>query len=343
MALTTVRPQGMGFNTGRRNLIINGAMQVAQRGTSFSSISSAAYPVDRFFVQDVNSAAGEATVSQSTTTPDDFKNSLKIDVTTADTSLVAADQYKIEYRAEGQDISHLNWGTSAAKTVTLSFSIRSNKTGNTQVAVLNSANDRAYVATFSISAADTWERKELTIAGDTSGTWLTTNGIGLRLRWGSFGSTYQTSSVNQWVGSQVMSRDDSPINFFDSTDNELYLTGVQLEVGSNASDFEHRSFGEELALCQRYYEKNKIGINSSTSSSGNLGVAFESKTTKRTTPTVVIEATGNGNKIGVGPYTQSTTLSSTYSTDSGIVGETTNGSTTGDFVGTYTVSFTAEL
>lgn len=253
MALTTVRPEGLGFNTGRRNLIINGAMQVAQRGTSFSLGTANVFPVDRFFVRDVNSAAGEATVSQSTTTPDDFKNSLKIDVTTADTSLVAADQYKIEHRIEGQNISHLNWGTSAAKTVTLSFWIRSNKTGNTQVAVLNSDNNRSYVATFSISAADTWERKELTIDGDTSGTWLTTNGIGLRLRWGSFGSTYQTSSVNQWVGSQVMSRDDSPINFFDSTDNELYLTGVQLEVGTNASDFEHRSYAEELALCRRYF------------------------------------------------------------------------------------------
>jgi len=239
-----------------RNLIINGAMQVAQRGTSFSSITANVYPVDRFFVRDVNSAAGEATVSQSTTTPDDFKNSLKIDVTTADTSLVAADQYKIEYRAEGQDVAHLNWGTSAAKAVTLSFWIRSNKTGNTQVAVLNSDNNRAYVATFSISAADTWERKELTIDGDTSGTWLTTNGIGLRLRWGSYGSTYQTSSVNQWVGSQVMSRDDSPINFFDSTDNELYLTGVQLEIGEQATPFEHRSFGDELAACQRYYTEN---------------------------------------------------------------------------------------
>jgi len=260
MALTIVRPEGMGFNTGRRNLIINGAMQVAQRGTSFSSISSAAYPVDRFFVQDVNSAAGEATVSQSTTTPDDFKNSLKIDVTTADTSLVAADQYKIEHRIEGQNISHLNWGTSAAKTVTLSFWIRSNKTGNTQVGFMNSANDRAYVATFTIDTADTWEKKELTVAGDTSGTWLDTNGIGLRLRWGSFGSTYQTSSVNQWVGSNVISRNDSPINFFDSTDNELYLTGVQLELGENASDFEHRSFGEELSLCKRYYVRHSGNI-----------------------------------------------------------------------------------
>jgi len=184
-----------------RNLIINGAMTVAQRGTSFTSISGVTYSVDRFFVQDVNSAAGEATVSQSTTAPDDFINSLKIDVTTADTSLVAADQYKIEHRIEGQNISHLNWGTSAAKTVTMSFWIRSNKTGNTQVALLNSANDRAYVATFTINTTDTWEKKELTVAGETSGTWLTTNGVGLRLRWGSFGSTYQISSIDQWVSS----------------------------------------------------------------------------------------------------------------------------------------------
>jgi len=240
---------------GRRNIVINGAMQVAQRGTSFTlENNSAKYPADRIFIQDVNSSAGEATVSQSTTAPTDFKNSLKIDVTTADTALVAADQYKIEYRIEGQDIAHLNFGTSSAKTVTLSFYIRSNKTGNTSVALLNNGNDRAYVATFTIDSANTFERKEITIEGDQSGTWLDTNGIGLRLRWGSYGSTYQTSSVNQWVGSQVMSTDSSPINFFDSTDNELYITGLQLEVGSQATPFEHRSFGEELALCQRYFQ-----------------------------------------------------------------------------------------
>ena len=236
-----------------RNLIINGAMQVAQRGTSFSSITASVYPVDRFFVKDTNAASGQATVSQSTTAPDDFKYALKVDVTTADTSLVANDQYKIEYRAEGQDVAHLNWGTSAAKTVTLSFWIRSNKTGNTQVAVVNGDNNRSYVAPFTIGASNTWEHKKLTIDGDTGGTWLTSNDVGLRLRWGSFGSGYQTSSVDQWLGSQKMSRDDSPINFFDSTDNELYLTGVQLEVGEQATPFEHRSYGDELLRCQRYF------------------------------------------------------------------------------------------
>ena len=278
-----------------RNLVINGSMAISQRGTSFSSISSAAYPVDRFFVQDVNSAAGEATVSQSTTTPDDFEYSLKIDVTTADTSLVAADQYKIEHRIEGQNISHLNWGTSAAKTVTLSFWIRSNKTGNTQVGFMNSANDRAYVATFTIDTADTWEKKELTVAGDTSGTWLTTNGIGLRLRWGSYGSTYQTSSVDQWVGSNVISRDDSPINFFDSTDNELYLTGVQLEVGEQATPFEHRSYGDEFAACLRYYEQNtNVNALFYCGDVTNTGYYYEPVyflEQKRTTPTVTFSYT----------------------------------------------------
>jgi hypothetical protein len=274
---------------GRRNIVINGAMQVAQRGTSFTlENASAKYPVDRFFVQDVNSSSGEATVSQSTTAPTDFKNSLKIDVTTADTSLAAGDQYKIEYRIEGQDISHLNFGTSSAQTVTLSFYIRSNKTGNTSVALLNNDNDRAYVATFTIDSANTFERKEITIAGDQSGTWLDTNGIGLRLRWGSFGSTFQTSSVNQWQANQVMSTNSSPINFFDSTDNELYLTGVQLEVGT-ATPFEHRSFGEELALCQRYYYKSMDGSpadnipnTDNTSSNGQLGIAMYSATAGRT-------------------------------------------------------------
>jgi hypothetical protein len=250
-------------------------------------------------VGDVNAPVGEATVSQSTTAPDDFKYSLKVDVTTADAALVAADQYKIEHRIEGQNISHLNWGTSAAKTVTLSFWIRSNKTGNTQVALLNSANNRSYVATFTIDAANTWEKKELTIEGDTSGTWLTTNGIGLRLRWGSFGSTYQTSSTDQWIGSQAMSRDDSPINFFDSTDNELYITGVQLEVGEQATPFEHRSFGDELKKCERYYQQLKaLQTSSGTQTTQVLGV-YQAATAMRASATVgssgALQVTDYGN------------------------------------------------
>lgn len=325
---------GSQSSLSNRNLIINGAMQVAQRGTSFSSISSAAYPVDRFFVQDVNGSAGEATVSQSTTAPDDFKYSLKVDVTTADAALVAADQYKIEHRIEGQNISHLNWGTSAAKTVTLSFWIRSNKTGNTQVALLNSANDRSYVAIFTIDAADTWEKKELTVEGDTSGTWLTTNGVGLRLRWGSFGSTYQTSSTDQWIGSQAMSRDDSPINFFDSDANELYITGVQLELGEQATPFEHRSYGDELARCQRYYEyiQYDIGAVAGSSSGRNTRFPYRLAVDKRSSATITISSTST-NRCPV------PTVSS--SNQSSVTLKTTNSNTDND---DYTAagSFTAD-
>ena len=294
-------------NLGRRNLIINGAMNVAQRGTSFTlENNSIKYVVDRFFIQDTNSASGEATVSQSTTAPTDFKNSLKIDVTTADTALAAADQYKIEHRIEGQDIERFNYGTSSAKTVTLSFHIRSNKTGNTQVALLNSANDRSYIATFTIDSANTWERKELTIPGVTDGTWLNDNQTGLRLRWGSYGSNYQTSTLNQWISdssayvSQANSRNDSPINFFDSTDNELYLTGIQLEVGSQATPFEHRSFGEELALCQRFYYHHVGGSGANkfvcigdfyTTAQCNAGISFP--VAMRSAPSLVANSGSN--------------------------------------------------
>ena len=235
MALSKIQISSLADNTihGRRNLVIGGCMRIAQRGTSFDlGNASIKYPVDRFLVQDQYSGTGNATVSQSTTAPDGFQNSLKIDVTTADTSLDASDVYKIEHRIEGLDIAQLNYGTSAAKTVTLSFYIRSNKTGNTQVALNNSNNDRAYIATFTIDSANTWERKELTIPGSTDGTWNSDNQTGLRLRWGSFGSNYQTSTLNQWITdssayvSQANSRNDSPINFFDITDNELYITGV---------------------------------------------------------------------------------------------------------------------
>lgn len=240
-----------------RNLIINGAMQVAQRGTS-TSVSSATpdfYLIDRFFHLVVGSAV--TTYSQEADSPAGFANSLKLAPTTASASLAASDQYKLEHRIEGLNVAHLGWGTANAQTVTLSFWIKSNLTGNTQVAVVNSANDRFYVATFTIDSANTWEKKTLTVPGDTTGTWLTDNTIGIRLRWGSFGTDLQTSTLDQWhavSGNQHNSRSDSPINFASSTSNTLYLTGVQLEVGSTATPYEHRSYSDELAKCMRYYE-----------------------------------------------------------------------------------------
>ena len=238
-----------------RNKIINGEMRVAQHGTTAFPIGDDDYPTDRFLFSNAGTTDGGGTGIQTATSPNGFSNALRVDVTSADTSLDASAQYKIEYRVEGLDSADLNWGTANAQTVTLSFYIRSNKTGNTSVAIVNNGNNRSYVKTFTIDSADTWERKECTIPGDTSGTWLTSNSIGLRIRWGTYGSNFQTSSVNQWNASQNMSTDDSPINFFDTVANTLYLTGVQLEVGERATPFEHRSYGDDLARCQRYYYK----------------------------------------------------------------------------------------
>lgn len=257
MALTDIDGQRLGDSVadklGNRNLIINGAMEVAQRGSGNFAIGDDDYPVDRFLFSNSGSGfTGGANGTQSTTTPTDFTNSLEIDITTADTSLTSDSQGKIEYRVEGRDSRHLNWGTANAQTVTLSFYIKSNVTGESAVAFVNEGNNRSYVATFNINTANTWERKELTVEGPTDGTWNTSNGIGIRLRWGSFGSDFQTTSTNQWLSTQRMTSSSS-INFFSSVDNNLFLTGLQLEVGNTATPFEHRCYDNELARCQRYY------------------------------------------------------------------------------------------
>ena len=233
-----------------RNLIINGAMQVAQRGTSFTGLTSGNnYSADRFIFSLTSS--GTATLTQSADAPVGFKNSFKIEFTAAAASPT---EHKIEYRFEGQDVQQLEWGTANAKGITLSFYIKSNKTGNTQFALQNSANDRSYIAPFTIDAANTWERKTIYVPGDTSGTWLTGNDIGLRIRWGFYEASRQSSTVNAWQSGLYQTRSDSPINFADTIGNTFLLSGVQLEVGSVATPFERRSYGQELSLCQRYYQ-----------------------------------------------------------------------------------------
>ena len=243
-------------NLSNRNKIINGSMICSQRGSSFTSDG---YTLDRFERQ--QSSDGAFTVTQSTTSPDGFANSLKVDVTTADTSLAAAQYAQIKYKIEAQDLQDLAFGTSGAKTVTLSFYVRSNKTGNYAFAIQQSDNSFKQASfQYAISSADTWERKTITIAGDTSGVINNDTGDGFILLWalaagsnltsGSTRSTFTTRvAADQYAGQGV--------NLLDSTSNEWYITGVQLEVdhtGSGvATDFEHRLIGQELALCQRYY------------------------------------------------------------------------------------------
>ena len=247
-------------NLSNRNKVINGAMTVSQRGTSFTASGTASgYGIDRF--QENFSMDGGYTLTQSTTSPDGFANSMKIDVTSADTSLAAGQFVEIKHKIEAQDLQDLAFGTSAAKTVVLSFYVRSNKTGNYAFAIQQSDNSFKQASfQYAISSADTWERKTIVIAGDTSGVINNDTGDGFILMWalaagsnltgGSLRSTFTTRvAADQYAGQGV--------NLLDSTSNEWYITGVQLEVDHTGSgkptDFEHRSFGQELALCQRYY------------------------------------------------------------------------------------------
>lgn len=260
MALSKIPPAGHAQYVGARNLIINGAMQVAQRGTSTASISSGNnFVLDRFRLQLTN--GGTWTMSQSTTVPSGqgFSNSLKLDCTTADTSLGGDDLLQIQTLLESQNFQHLAYGTSDAKTVTVSFWIRSNKTGTYTVELMHQTSSNTYPftsKTFTISSADTWEKKEISYAGDTSADIINSNAVGYYVNiWLGAGSlrTSGTLSNGTWNLTKANRVSSSNVNLADSTSNELYLTGVQLEVGEQATPFEHRSFGDELARCQRYF------------------------------------------------------------------------------------------
>ena len=240
---------------GRRNLVINGAQLIDQRNAGNAvtpSQNTSTFITDRFMV--FESTDGVVSAQQSSTAPDGFRSSLKIDCTTADTSLAAGQRLICEHRIEGNNIVHLGFGSSAAKNVTLSFYVRSNLTGTFGGVIKNSANNRTYIFSYSISSANTWERKSITIPGDTTGTWLTTNGTGIIINWGlALGSNW-TGTAGSYVTSDKHGV-TGQLNLLSSTDNEWLLTGVQLEVGDQATAFEHLSFAEERLLCKRYYHQ----------------------------------------------------------------------------------------
>ena len=283
MALTTVRPQGMGFNTGRRNMVINGAMQVAQRGTSYTATGSGGYfTVDRWRYTQYNGYGGdiEPVMSQSTDTPNNtFKNSFKFAVTTG-TSITGADAVNIDQHIEGQDIVQLGFGSSDAKSITLSFWVKASVTG-TYCVTFNSGESysasRTMIKEYTISTANTWEYKTVTTAGDTSGTWVDTTAAGLGLCFTLSNGSGKHGSADTWLsntGQQYLSTSNQT-QLGETSGATWFITGVQLEVGENASDFEHRSYGEKLALCQRYFYRWV-----SESNYGNLSIGVSINTTK---------------------------------------------------------------
>ena len=279
---------------GRRNIVINGAMQVAQRGTSTSSVSSGNIfaSCDRW--RNTGVTIGTWTISQSTDVPtgEGFAKSLKYDCTTAEASPSAGDQLHLSYRIEGQDVQQLKKGTSNAEKVTLSFWVKSNKTGTYQVNIRDKDNTRMIAKTYAISSADTWEKKILTFDGDTTGVLDNDNANSLELEWFlGAGSNYTSGAVpTSWEAESATDRGAGlSVNLGDSTDNEWYITGVQLEVGSQATPFEHRSFGEELGLCERYFQVISDGIGSAFHST-YAGMSMEYRRKMRANPSFSLSA-----------------------------------------------------
>ena len=240
-----------------RNLIINGAMQVAQRGTSFATMGNgdSQYTLDRFKWQEAGSTTAEMTVTQSSTSPNEFSKSLKVDVTTADTTLGADDLIYIQYKNEGNVLGGVAKGTSDAKPLTLSFYVRSNTTGTFVVYLFDVDNTRSVSGTYTINAADTWERKEVNFPADTSGALTIDNSHAMSINWVlGAGSNLKSSTLQtSWGSYDSTALATGSTDITGSTSNDWYITGVQLEVGEQATPFEHRSYGDELLRCQRYF------------------------------------------------------------------------------------------
>jgi hypothetical protein len=240
-----------------RNRIINGGMVIDQRnaGASVTQTTGSLYPVDRFYI--TGTPTSKFTAQQnagSVTPPAGYTNYLGITSSSA-YSVGAGDFFTVAQVIEGFNIADLNWGSASAQTVTLSFWVRSSLTGSFGGALENSAANRCYPFAYTISSANTWEQKSITITGDTTGTWLTNNSAGVTIRWGlGVGSTFGSGTAGAWSATRSFAPTGS-VSVVGTNGATFYITGVQLERGSTASSFDFRSYGQELALCQRYYQE----------------------------------------------------------------------------------------
>jgi hypothetical protein len=245
--------------TGFKNRIINGNMVIAQRSTgpvtNQAAVSTLIYDcIDRwgYWAQ----TSGVFSTQQSSTAPAGFSNSALI-TSLAATSIAAGSYYTYSQRIEGYNFADLNYGTANAKTSTVSFWIRSSLTGTFACYLFNNGYSRSFTSTFTISAANTWQQVSFVVAGDTTGTWLGTNNncieFGICL---GAGSNWQNSTLNAWTATTFGVGASGAVNLVATNGATMYLTGIQLEVGTTATNFDVRSIGTELGLCQRYYEKS---------------------------------------------------------------------------------------
>jgi len=308
------------IGVGRRNVLINGDMKISQRGTSFTEVTHGTYTLDRWELNE--DSAAEFTITQSSETPDGFGSSVKLDVTTEDTSIGSADYVVFEQRIEGYNCQAFASGTSNAKPHTVSFWVRSNVTGTYICELKYDTGGYEASQAYTIDAADTWEHKVLVFPPQTLSSPANDNSAELRVSfWLLAGSNYTGGGTlsTQWTTTDNV-RAVGQTNLVASTSNEIYFTGVQLELGKVATPFEHRSYGEELALCQRYFlqydytEFTAIGA----LWSGSHYTSLNFPTTMRASPTCTNSGAGSFRVFGGGASTESTAVSYTSISKNGV-------------------------
>jgi len=324
-----------------RNLIINGDMSIAQRGTSTASITSSGYyTVDRFHLN--IDTLGTFTMSQDTDVPtgQGFAKSLKLDCTTADAAPAAGDTLFINTKLEGQNLQYLKKGTANAESLTLSFWVKSNKTGTYIAELFDNDNTRQISKSYTINSASTWEKKTITFAGDTTGAFDNDNARSLYVSWWlSAGSNYTSGTLSTtWTSNTSANRVVGQVNLADSTSNEWYITGVQLEAGTTASDFEFLPVDVNLQRCLRYCKKwlgnqtfENIGGGSfnaynSTGAQGAISLPVK----MRTTPSISFSTLGFTDVASINNSVSNLTINTSNSgTDSINMTVTTTGLTVG--------------
>jgi hypothetical protein len=289
-----------------KNRIINGDMGIAQRGTGSVTNDAAQnlYPVDRFIIYgNVSSKFTAQQNAGSVTPPVGFTNYLGCTSSSAYT-VGSSDLFFILQKIEGLNVADLGWGTASAQPVTLSFWARSSLTGTFGGSITNDAQNRSYPFSYTISAANTWEYKTITIAGDTTGTWLTTNGAGVQLNFSLGAGSTRSGTAGSWSGSGLFSSTGA-VSVVGTSGATLYLTGVQLEKGTVATSFDYLPYTTELALCQRYFQRTSgysVLASSGTSATGSYTYVVEMRASPSLSLSAVLAISDGG-----ADFTQSST------------------------------------
>ena len=299
------------ISAGRKNMVINGDMSICQRLALDNTNSvDGTYQTDRYRMWD--NGGGTMAASWRADAPPGFKYSLKLNVSAEDSTIGSSDDKNMQHRMEGYMIRPLAWGTTGAKDASLSFWVKSSVTGHWGVALINNDQNRAFVAEYTIDQPNVWEYKTIFVPGCKDGTWVTDNGMGCKITWSLQGGSSKDGDPGTW-NTGYYYQTNKQARFAETVDATWFITGIQLEVGKEATPFEHRPYGEELALCQRYYQKSyesatvpgtatnngavmhTLSVNQAYASPGSVKFPVQ----MRATPTMVIYSaqTGTAGKI----------------------------------------------